>query len=41
MNECKCEKRSFSVSIKKTIIEKDNLSNKGTNIDEFFSIIDW
>lgn len=41
MNECKREKRSFSVSVKNTIIEEDNLSNKGTNIDEFFSIIDW
>lgn len=34
-------RRNFAVQIKETVLEWDNLILKGSNIEEFFDVIDW
>lgn len=40
-NEYDIKKRTFEITIKKTIYDADMSSKRGSNIEEFFDVIDW
>lgn len=40
-NEYSLRKKSFDIIIKDTILNWDMFSNKGSNLEEFFDVIDW
>lgn len=40
-NEYDIKKKTFEITIKKTVYDADMLSKRGSNIEEFFDVIDW
>lgn len=40
-NEYDIKKKTFEITIKKTVYDEDMLSRRGSNIEEFFDVIDW
>ncbi len=40
-NQYEIKKKTFDISIKSTIFNQDMLERRGSNIEEFFDVIDW
>jgi hypothetical protein len=40
-NHYDIKKKNFDITIKDTILDMDLVDRKGSNIEEFFDIIDW
>ncbi|SDB51522.1 RloB domain-containing protein [Butyrivibrio sp. INlla16] len=40
-NEYEIKKKSFDIVIKKAVLDFNSLAHKGTNIEEFFDVIEW
>jgi len=40
-NTYKVRRKSFDVEIEKTVLDFDNFTRRGSNLDEFFDVIDW
>ncbi len=40
-NQYEIKKKTFDISIKSTIFNQDMLEQRGSNIEEFFDVIDW
>jgi len=40
-NVYEIRKKTFNITVKKTIVDMDMCSRRGSNIEEFFDVIDW